>query len=117
MRDGVYRIYYRDLADPVFGPEHALAVLREGQVLGSDPCGGVFSGAEDSELKNPTVVRVRLTVPPCGELVTGYLAGSEGATIEISGAFSPLANTQRSFVDIAGDPVEIELVYLGPLPV
>lgn len=116
LRDGVYRIYYRSLDDPIFGPEHALAVMREGQVIGSDPCGGIFSSAADRDGDDPGVIRLQLTVPPCGELVTGYLAGFEGATIEISSTLNPLANTQRSIVDIEGDPVEIEVMYLGPLP-
>ena len=116
LRDGVYRIYYRSLDDPVFGPEHALAVMREGSVIGSDPCGGVFTSLDGVDIDDPDIVRLRLTIPPCGELITGYLAGSDGATIEISGCFNPLASTQRSIIDVAGDPVEIEVLYLGPLP-
>ena len=116
MRDGVYRVYYRDLSDPLFGPEHALAVKRDGVVIGSDPCGGVFTSLDVTASDDPGTVRLRLTIPPRGELVTGYLAGSEGATIEISSRLSPTAATQRSMIDIDGDPVEIEVMYLGPLP-
>lgn len=94
----------------------ALAVLRNGTILGSDCWGGVFSGSYEfdrSLAQNKICLRIEL--PPESELITGLAAGPDGATIDISAAVGTSSN-QRSIVEIGGCPVAVEWSFLGPLP-
>lgn len=112
LRDGVYRIVYinRD-ADVV------LATLRNGKIFASDAHGGVYTGAK---LTGPgpasATVRLILTIPPGGQLVTGFTAGLQGAEIEIVSVFDPSSEVPVAVADLGGRYVGIELFYLGPLP-
>jgi hypothetical protein len=55
-------------------------------------------------------------VPPGGELVTGLVAGPSGAKIKIKTRLDPEKIAQFATIDIAGEPVEIELIFMGPIP-
>ena len=61
-------------------------------------------------------VHLRLSVPPDGTLVTGFAAGPEGASLDIVGAFERAAPVSSIVVEAAGQPIGVQLTYLGPLP-
>ncbi len=117
LDEGLYGLSYR--AEKVAEPEtgDALAVLRNGKILGSDRWGGMFAGsyAYDAACKLNRV-HVRLDLPPDGVLVTGYRAGPSGATLEIVGTFERATPVLQAVVDVAGQPIAVELTYIGPLP-
>lgn len=115
LQDGLYGLRYTTDEGEAGGD--ALAVLRDGKVLGSDPWGGVFAGAcEYDATLGVNRIRLRFEVPPEGVLVTGFCAGPCGAVLEIVGAVEPTERTAVTFVEVAGTPVEVHLTYLGPLP-
>ncbi|MDX2290376.1 MAG: hypothetical protein NW217_16345 [Hyphomicrobiaceae bacterium] len=114
--EGLYSLSYG--AQGLEDRDSALAVLRNGKILGSDRLGGVFSGSyEFDESAEVNRMHVRLQVPPCGTLVTGYAVGPQGAVIDIVGAFERAAPVARTTVDVLGAPVDVQLTYLGALPV
>jgi len=117
LSEGIYGLTYR--GEEVDGSEgdQALAVLRNGKILGSDRFGGVFMGSYEFDMKREiNRVHVRMQVPPEGELVTGFSAGPDGAILDIVGSFERAEPSARTIVEVAGRPVEITLSYLGPLP-
>ena len=115
--EGLYALRYTHAEKDQHETGSALAVLRSGKILGSDRWGGVFSGSYEFEPATETnTMHVRLSVPPDGELITGHQAGPEGATIDIVGTFVRATPLSTATVDVAGNPVDIELTYLGPLP-
>jgi len=116
LENGIYGLDYRaqNAAENGGG---ALAVLRDGKILGSDPWGGVFTGIYNYDSKERlNEVRLRLDVPPEGVLVTGFCAGPTGATLDIVGTFERAAPKMATVVEVSGAPVEVQLTYLGPLP-
>lgn len=116
LRTGIYELAYRQpqSRDPADAGK-ALAILRDGVILGSDKFGGVFSG---SYMLDPATqcasVRLKLAVPPSGELVTGYVAGAEAELIEI---VADLDELTEFVADVGGVAIKVSLSYLGPLPV
>ena len=117
LEDGIYGLDYR--AQDAHGEDggRALAILRDGKILGSDPWGGLFTGLYDYDPRHClNKVRLRFDVPPEGVLVTGFCAGPTGATLDIVGAFERTAPKMVTVVDVSGTPVEVQLTYLGPLP-
>lgn len=117
LAEGIYRIDYRSRAGYEGGDDCALAILRDGQIMGSDKHGGVFLGQylPDPEM-NRDVVTLRLEVPPGSTLITGFSAGAIGEVVDISAVFEAETGTAKAVVEIAGQPVDIELCFLGPLP-
>ena len=117
LDDGIYALRYRGEHEGEADDGNALAILRNGRILGSDRWGGVFAGHYEPERTQTTGnVRVRLEVPPEGMLVNGIAAGSDGAIFDIIGTVSRPAATLSTIVEVAGRPIEIELKYLAPLP-
>ena len=117
FRDGIYRIAYSSGMQSERVDDEALVIVRDGQIMGSDPHGGVYLGSTWEA--NPTEaiqLRVRAEIPPEGVLVTGFTAGCEGASLAVSGTLDPSAQNQRVTVNIGGENVAIEVAYLGPLP-
>ncbi|MBL8846469.1 MAG: hypothetical protein JNN24_11930 [Hyphomicrobium zavarzinii] len=93
-----------------------LAVLRGGQILGSDRYGGVFKGCYRYDaVRGEALVEVRLAVPPNGVLLTGLEAGPEGAFVDVSGRFQPPRPVSSAVVDVSGVPMAVELRFVGPL--
>ena len=117
LDDGVYTLTYigRQRDEPCIAS--GLAVLRAGKILGSDRLGGVFTGsyAYDST-RETNIVHVRLKVPDGGILVTGFAAGSEGATLDITGAFERAQPISTTTLKVEGKPLDVRLTYLGALP-
>ncbi|HKZ95410.1 MAG TPA: helix-turn-helix domain-containing protein [Hyphomicrobiaceae bacterium] len=115
--EGIYGLTYKGEYLGQHEAGQGLAVLRNGKILGSDRWGGVFAGSYEYDPVNETNrMHVRIEVPPEGTLVTGFSAGTKGATLDIVGAFERAAPVASAVVDVGGRPVEIELTYLGPLP-
>lgn len=117
LDEGIYTLDYRGEHMGQLDGDSALAVLRNGKILGSDRFGGVFAGSYEFDATNGrNKVHVRMQVPPGGELVNGFAAGPSGALIDIVAAFERAAPASKALVEVAGRPVEIQLTYLGPLP-
>lgn len=116
FRNGIYKVSYRSALDPGSFPQDALALMRNGKIIGADRHGGVFTGEPRCGPGDLETLKLDFGVPPGGELVTGYVAGSNGATIDILGRFDPRLDQQTSMIDIGGAPVEVSVAYLGPLP-
>lgn len=119
--EGLYNVEYRSPEQFGLGPTaasgSALAVLRNGKILGSDRWGAVFMGSyEFDPVSETNAVHLRLHIPPEGELITGFAAGPEGAIIEVAGQFERAAPVSRTVADIAGQPLEVTMTYLGALP-
>ncbi len=117
LDEGLYGLSYCGREGRPPDSDEALAVLRNGKILGSDRGGGVFSGSyEFDPVRKTNRVHVRLSVPPDGTLVTGYAAGREGAVLDINGAFERAAPVSTLVVEAAGQPITVQLTYLSPLP-
>jgi hypothetical protein len=117
LREGIYGLRYSAAAEGPWQGGGALAVLRDGRILGSDPWGGVFAGSCEFDAAACTnKLSLRFTVPPQGELITGFCAGPDGAVLDIIGACPPNASEASMVVDVAGAPVSVHFTYLGPLP-
>jgi len=118
LKDGLYGLQYLARHEGGADGGSALAVLRDGKILGSDPWGGVFVGSCEFDPKaRLNKVRLRFDVPPDGTLITGFSAGPSGAVLDIVGAVQNPAANAATVVEVAGAPVRVELTYLGPLPV
>jgi hypothetical protein len=117
LEDGLYDLRYTTLGDGAADRGNALAVLRAGRILGSDPWGGLFVGSceFDSEARL-SKVRLQFDVPPEGKLITGFSAGPEGAVLDIVGTVARASPRAATVVEVAGAKVSVELTYLGPLP-
>ena len=117
LDEGIYSVCHRN---PEGGPDcagNAIAVLRSGKILGSDREGGLFSGSyEFDPASGLNHVQIRFSIPPEGTLVTGFTAGSGGATLDIVGEFTRASPVSKVVIDIDSQPIEVELSYLGPLP-
>lgn len=116
LDEGLYSLTYKgeDNGRREFGD--ALAVLRNGKILGSDRWGGVFTGSYEFDTAEAAGrVHLSIDIPPGGELVTGFAAGPHGAAVEIvSRLESP--SPAAAVIEVAGAPVEVHLKFLGPLP-
>jgi len=117
LENGIYGLDYRAQRAGEEDGGSALAVLRDGKILGSDPWGGVFTGLYDYDPDHRlNKVRLRFNVPPEGVLVTGFCAGPSGATLDIVSAFEETTHKMATVVEVSGAFVEVQLTYLGPLP-
>jgi hypothetical protein len=117
LENGIYGLRFAASHDGAPEEGSGLAVLRDGQVLGSDPMGAVFTGTyEFDATRNLNKVRLRVDLPADGILVTGFSAGPKGATLDVVGAFASASDEATSFIQIAGAPLGVQIRYLGPLP-
>ncbi len=116
FRNGIYRIDYRNPNDETAPRDDALVVFRDGKIIGADRHGGVFTGASRGTNGPLEAIGVHMTVPPGGELITGLVAGPEGATFDILSRLDPALDHQTATIDLAGAPIDLSVSYLGPLP-
>jgi hypothetical protein len=118
LENGIYGLTFTAAHASAAEGGQALAVLRDGKVLGSDPWGGVFAGScEFDPARRVNKVRVQFGVPPEGTLVTGFSAGPDGAVLEIAGTVRQGRRRRTTtVVEVAGALVNVRLTYLGPLP-
>lgn len=115
--EGLYALAYQghDGTPPQGGD--ALAVLRAGRIIGSDRWGGMFEGSYRYDPKHETNhFHVRMQVPPHGELVTGFTGGPDGATVDFVAVLDRATPVASATIEIEGQPVDLKLTYLGPLP-
>ncbi len=116
LDEGIYGLSYSGGERGADG-QSALAVLRNGSILGSDRAGALFTGSYQYDAAERTsTVHVRMQIPPGGELVTGFAAGPGGAIVDIVGRFERPDPHATAVVDVGGRPLEVRLSYLGPLP-
>ena len=117
MEEGIYSLSYRGDTPGEDERDDALAVLRDGQILGSDRWGGLFTGSyEFDPIRQRGTVRVNLHVPPGGILVNGYVAGPDGSSVDLVATLEPPAPVSLTTVELNGRPLRLELTYIGPLP-
>jgi hypothetical protein len=116
FRNGIYKVCYGPASIDDGPLEDALAVMRNGRLIGSDRHGCVFVGEPMCGVGPHETIRIQLTIPPGGELVTGFRAGQHGATLHLRGQFDPTLNVQTSMIDIEGERIALHVSYLGPLP-
>ncbi len=116
FRDGIYKVSYASPLHDEGSGEHALAAVRGGQITGSDPLGAVFVGDIGCLSNSVETINVQLTVPAGGELVTGFRAGGNGAVLNVQARIDPENPSEVQILDVGGDPVAVQLEYLGPLP-
>jgi hypothetical protein len=57
-----------------------------------------------------------MQIPPDGVLVNGFTAGPSGGMLELVTALEHAAPVSTAIVDLGGEPVEVQLTYLGPVP-
>lgn len=116
LEEGLYCLEYRADRQGLEG-DSALAMLRDGRILGSDRFGGVFAGHYLCDAKSSReTIKLRMRVPPDGVLVNGFAAGPEGALIEIVASFESGSGDRQAQIEVAGRPMEIRITYLSPLP-
>jgi hypothetical protein len=117
LQDGLYDLSYRSGEASDVARGYGVASLRGGQILGSDPWGGLFAGSYryDAE-RGMSLVHVQLTAPPDGVLITGQEAGPSGSVFDLIAEFKAEGPRSTAVVDVDGSPVAVELSYIGPLP-
>src|SRR5262245_23825100 len=112
LQNGIYGLHYE--ADGADAKASGLAVLRDGEILGSDPWGGVFAGTcRFDRAARLNRVNVRFDVPPDGALITGFSAGAAGAVLDIVGAFEGAPPRASTVLEVMGAKVRVEVTYLG----
>lgn len=118
LDEGIYELMYSRPKRDQDPHETALCVLRNGKVVGSDRWGGIFEGTyKFDNVRRTNSIHVRLQVPPGGELITGFVAGPEGADLDIQGFIGRAQPTAKTTVEISGQHVQLNLKFVGPLPV
>ncbi len=117
LDEGIYELDYKVPGGDQLPGESALCVLRSGKILGSDRWGGVFQGSYEFDgARETNMLHVRLKMPPEGELVTGFSGGPEGAYVDVSAEIDRATPASKAVVNVAGDPIELEIKFVGPLP-
>lgn len=118
MQDGLYSLSFGDRQDREARDGFALAVLKDGKVLGSDVWGGLFEGEYRlCAAHGVGLVELSVDVPQHGELVTGFCAGPQGTRLRALATFELSEGCPSSRVEIGGDVVQLRLDYLGPIDV
>ncbi|MBC8049325.1 MAG: hypothetical protein H7X92_04145 [Chitinophagales bacterium] len=78
--DGFYSTYFTGET----GSGYAIFIMKDGIICGADPTGGVFDGHYTlNKLKDTYDGTIIMKVPPNGLLVTGAVAGPDGADFPI----------------------------------
>ncbi|MEM1371955.1 MAG: helix-turn-helix domain-containing protein [Pseudomonadota bacterium] len=117
LDDGLYALDYAGQDGGEAQRGDALAVLRNGRILGSDRHGGTFSGSYVYDAgRDANSVHVRFQLPPDGELVNGITAGPQGSSIELTASFDRATPVTTTTIDLGGQPVRLQLTFVGPLP-
>lgn len=116
LDNGVYRLSFQRRGAEGSEYGDGLAVVRDGRILGSDRFGGVFAGCcRLDPAGGGSLVQVQLAMPPHAVLLTGFEAGPQGTTLEITALIKRPAPVSKGIVEVAGEAIEVELMYVGPL--
>ncbi len=95
----------------------ALAVLRDGRLLGSDKHGGVFEGQlSTTRCGSASCLALTMRVPPGGVLVTGQHFGGKEAMLDVVGVLSHIGGEMNGVCDLFGERLAIQFRYVGDLP-
>jgi hypothetical protein len=117
FRNGLYQVVYCTIGHAERVCDQFIASVRNGAILGSDGHGGLYLGRDDAGPQELSAcVQMVIQVPPDGELITGLTAGPGGGVVSLNGLLDATADRQKTIVEIAGEAIEIEIDYLGPLP-
>lgn len=121
LKDGVYELHYRAAEDAAGPAESLLLSLRDGNILGSDRWGSVFTGRCDFNPAQRTHrIRVRLHIPPGGLLITEQSPRSAACSIDVDATLGSAreiyAGGGGGLVDVGGQQVRVELEFKGPVP-
>ncbi len=115
--DGVYRLDYQveDEGSPRI--LSALVALSGNRLLGSDAFGVLLQG----ELGEPApsggrCLKLRICLPPGGELVTGFKSDEAGASVAVEAELPENGCGKVVLADVAGQPLAVTLNFVGPLP-
>lgn len=116
-RDGLYSVrFFREGDDEENGGE-ALAVLRDGSILGSDKFGGVFEGRLVGQAcGREACLSLHVRIPPGGVLVTGKRVGSEEAVLDVVGRLSQRGEVLSGICKFDGERLVVSFRYIGLLP-
>ena len=117
LQDGLYELFYRADADTSVGSDSLLLALRDGNILGSDKWGGLLTGrCEYLTSHHEHHIHVQLYVPPGGILVTDDTPHPTGCAVDLDLRFGKFADFASGLVEVAGQPVRVELLFKGPMP-
>jgi hypothetical protein len=115
--DGLYEIALSGRRRSFGAPSRALLVCRAGRLFGADPRGRLYRGRLRIYAKNAlrkgyvNAVYETLRLKPRLGTTTEMLS-----IVPISGEIDPVARIQNTTVLVGRKAIDIEIIYLGPLP-
>lgn len=116
ISEGLYSISYQTSGETGAHGGDAVALVREGRLIGADGWGGKFEGTYRFDSTRRTYhFHIWLRVPPVGEAVTGACRDDQGALIEVEAELDPPDPLASAVARLDGQPVGLTLAYLGPL--
>jgi transcriptional regulator with XRE-family HTH domain len=117
LDEGLYGLRYHAPDQVSDATGDGLAVLCAGKIIGTDRWGGIFNGRYDFDpIRQLNTLQVNVRVPPHGHLITGLVAGETGSAVTITAKLKRPNPAASAIADVYGQPVEVTLTYLGPLP-
>lgn len=116
-RDGLYSVTFFVEGGSEENSSDALAVLRDGAILGSDKFGGVFEGRLVGKSSgNGVGFSLRVRIPAGGVLVTGRRIGAQEAILDVVGELAHTEEVLEGFCEIEGERLVVIFRYIGLLP-
>lgn len=113
IRTGIYAARYSGIAYEAQG----VFVLRNGAFRGVGQAGAVYEGSYAIDFARGAVrFSGNVRFPAGTVLVTGERAGTEGLTAAFAGVGPPPAEGAHISLQLEGQPVNLVLNYVGPLP-
>lgn len=117
FRDGLYSVKFFMQGAGEEDSGEALAILREGSILGSDKFGGVFEGRlVVGPCGRKAGVSLRVGIPPGGVVVTGKRVAGEETVLEVVGELSMTGDLLEGVCDLDGGRLVVNFRYIGVLP-
>jgi hypothetical protein len=113
LRDGIYRALIAGSAET----GSAVYVCRAGKVVGVGYKGADYEGTYSwDDVRKVNTFEIEVTFPPGVQMVTGMVAGAQGATLTVRGEGKTPEPVSRFSLDLAGRAVDVQLSYVRPLP-
>lgn len=119
LQNGLFEISYPMPLEAGGGTETLLAVCRGGALTASDPHGGVYLGQITLAASFATKAALSLNgALPEGEACERHCEPIQPApaAVEIHGVVDPSAERQTAVLVVDGEPLEVEIAYVGALP-